>query len=155
MELLCYNNSGSNEKVIENFYSDNTGLAEEQIQQKLKMLVAAYQKKGDLRKAHEIFHLLNVPKTDDEFIERIRAAKSLGLEKECLQYALDAYKKYPDSFMVLEELLSVFINRKDNSFDNDKEAGAIFNECLAKYISVPEEKRNLMIFISPFMMRKN
>ena len=154
LELLCYNNSGSNEKVVENYNFDNTGLVEEQVQQKLKMLVGAYQKKGDLKKAHEIFHLLNAPKTDDDFVERIRAAKSLGLEKECLQYVLNAYKKYPNSFRVIEELLSVFTNRKDHTFDNDAEACAIFDECLAKYSAVPEEERNLLIFISPFMIRK-
>lgn len=99
--------------------------------------------------------MLNLPKTDYEFVERIKVAKNLGLEKDCLKIALDAYKKYPNSLIVIEELLSAFINRTDHSFDKDEEACKIFNECLTKYSLVPEEERKIMIFISPFTMRKN
>ena len=151
LELLCYHNSGSNEKVIERYCHNHTGLVEEQIQQKIKMLVGAYQKAGDIKKAQSIFLLLDIPKTENDFIERIKAAKSLGLEKDCLQYALDSYKQFPNSLTIIEELLSVFVIRNDHSFDNNFEAGKIFNECLTKYSNVPEEKRNLKIFITPFM----
>lgn len=147
LELLCYHDSERNEEVINAYDTDNTGLAEEMTQQKLKIMVAAHQKTGNIKKAQEIFHLLNKPKTENEFVETINAAKSLELEKECLQFALDAYQKYPNSLAIIEALLYVFINRKDHSFDNNLSASTIFNECLEKYNKVPKEKQNLMIYI--------
>ena len=144
LELLCYHDSGRNEEVINCFNTDNNGLADEMVQQKLKMLVAACQKIGNTKKAQEIFHLIKEPKTEEEFVEKINAAKALELEKECLQCAMDAYQKYPDSFKIIETLLYVFTNRKDHSFDNNMVASTIFKECLSKYEKVPEDKRNLL-----------
>lgn len=152
LELLCYHDSGRNEEVINVFDSDNTGLADEMVQQKFKMLVAAYQTIGNIKKAQEIFHLLKDPRTEAEFVEQINAAKALELEKECLQCAMDAYQKYPDSFKIIETLLYVFTNRKDHSFDNNLEASTIFKECLTKYEKVPEDKQNLL-FIRPINLR--
>lgn len=133
LELLCYHDSGRNEEVINAFDSDNNGLADEMVQQKLKMLVAAYQTIGKIKKAQEIFHLLKEPRTEAEFVEKINATKALELEKDCLQCAMDAYQKYPDSFKIIETLLYVFTNRKDHSFDNNTVAITAYNDCLVKY----------------------
>lgn len=153
LEMLCYHDSGRNEEIIKVFNSDNTGLADEQIQQKLKMLVAAYQKIGNIKKAQEIFYLLSEPKNEQEFIEKIYVAKGINLERESLECALEAYKKYPNTLSVLETFLDVVINRKDHFLDDIPEFEIAYRECLYKYENIPEDERNLKILVMPLKFR--